>query len=283
MQMTLSRLRPVAVGGAVLALFTAILLVDPWRAAAATWFSIFRTQKIATVETDPQAIASAIRNLEGRLTPELVRQLAQVSGPQKLPTLEPTTPAAAADLVGPLLQPAAIPRGLPAEPTRWGAMHPATYTIQPNVDAINNWLRSQGVPAFLDEKLKGRTFQVVTPAVVAREWKGPDGRTLLIAQATSLQVSGTDGIDLSALAGLMGQLAGAPASVIDQIRQIPDLAHTLPLPVGPEVGEPVAIGQAQGVYYPIEEGGALIWQQGGITYFVGGNLTRAELLAVVVR
>lgn len=282
-QSTMLRLRPVAVGAAVAALFTATLLIDPWRATAANWLSIFRTQKIATVETSPQAIEGAIKNLNEKLSPELIRQLARVSGPERLPTMEPTTPAAAADLMGPLLQPAALPAGLPAEPTRWGAMHSATYTLRPDVDAINTWLRGQGVPASLNEKLKGRTFQVVTPAVVARQWRGADGRGLMIAQATSLQVSGTDGIDLSELAGLMGQLAGAPASVIDQIRQIPDLSQTLPLPVGPEVGEPVTIGQVQGVYYPIEGGGALVWQQGGFTYFVGGKLTRAELLAVAVR
>ncbi|HWI66656.1 MAG TPA: hypothetical protein VNT75_32995, partial [Symbiobacteriaceae bacterium] len=132
-------------------------------------------------------------------------------------------------------------------------------------------------------KLKGQTFQVVTPAMVARQWRGTDGRTLMIVQATGLQVSGTTDVDLSAMAGLLGQLAGVPASVIEQIRQIPDLANTLPLPVGPEVGEKVAVGQAQGVYYPRENGGALVWQQGGFTYYAGGNLTRAELMAVAVR
>ena len=283
MQRTMPRLFPVAVGAAVLALFTATLLVDPLRVAAANWLSIFRTQKIATIETSPQAIANAIQGLDQKLSPELIRRLAQVSGPEQLPTMETTTPTAAADLMGPLLQPAAIPRGLPAEPTRWGARLPATYTLRPDVDAINNWLYDQGIMASLDPKLKGQTFQVVTPTMVARQWRGEEGRSLLIVQATSLQVSGTDEIDLSALAGLMGQLAGAPASVIDQIRQIPDLAHTLPLPVGPEVGERVAIGQAQGVYYPREDGGALVWQQGGFTYYVGGTLTRAELLAVVVQ
>lgn len=282
-QTTMPRMRAVAIGAAVLALFTATLLVDPWRAAAANWLSIFRTQKIATIETNPQVIANAIEGLERKLSPELIRKLAQVSGPEQLPKMETTTPAAAAELMGPLLQPAVIPEGLPAEPTRWGARLPATYTLRPDVDAINNWLYDQGIMASLDPKLKGQTFQVVTPAMVARQWRGPDGRTLLIVQATNLQVSGTADVDLSALAGLMGQLAGVPASVIEQIRQTPDLAHTLPLPVGPGVGEPVAIGQVQGVYYPIEDGGALVWQQGGFTYFVGGKLTRAELLAVAVR
>ena len=282
-QTTMPRLRSIAAVAAVLALFAAMLLVDPLRAAAANWLSIFRTQKIAYVETNPQTIANAIRGLDQKLSPELVRKLAQVSGPERLPRMETTTPEAAAGLMAPLLQPAAIPGGLPAEPTRWGAMLPATYTLRPDVDAINNWLYDQGIMASLDPKLKGQTFQVVTPTVVARQWKGPDGRTLLIAQATSLQVSGTGGIDLSALAGLMGQLAGVPASVMEQIRQIPDLAHTLPLPVGPEVGEPVAVGQAKGVYYPLQRGGALVWQQGGFTYFVGGPFTRTELLAVAVR
>ena len=282
-QTTMPRLRPVAVGAAVLALLTATLLVDPWRVAAANWLSIFRTQKIGYVETSPQVIANAIESRDLKLSPELVRRLAQVSGPEKLPPMETTLPSAAADLMGPLLQPAAIPKGLPAEPTRWGAIRPATYTLRPDVDAINNWLSDQGIHASLDPKLKGQTFQVVTPTMVARLWQGADGRGLMLIQATSLQVSGTGGVDLSALAGLMGQLAGAPASVIEQIRQIPDLANNLPLPVGPEVGEKVAIGQAQGVYYPKENGGALVWQQGGFTYFAGGNITRAELLAAAAR
>ncbi len=282
-QTPIPRLRPFAVGAAVLALFASVLLIDPWRVAAANWLSILRTQKIATIETDPKVIANALDGLDRKLSPELVRKLAQVSGPEQFPKMETTTPAAAANLMKPLLQPAAIPSGLPAEPTRWGARLSATYTLRPDVDAINQWLRDQGVMASLDPKLKGQTFQVVTPAMVARQWRGTEGRTLLIVQAANLQVSGTTDIDLSALAGLMGQLAGVPVSVTDQIRQIPDLANTLPLPVGPGVGEPTQIGQAQGVYYPIEDGGALVWQQDGFTYFVGGNLTRAELLAVAVR
>lgn len=282
-QTTMPRLRLVAIAGGVLALFSATLLIDPWRAAAANWLSIFRTQKIAYVETSPQAITNAIEGLDRKLSPELIRKLAQVSGPEQLPKMETTTPAAAAELMEPLLQPAALPKDLPAEPTRWGARRSATYTLRPDVDAINDWLFDQGIMAALDPKLKGQTFQVVTPTMVARQWRGPEGRSLMIVQATSLQVSGTDGVDLAELAGLLGQLAGAPASVIEQIRQIPDLATTLPLPVGPEMGEKVAIGQAQGVYYPREDGGALVWQQGGFTYYVGGTLTRAELLAVAAR
>ncbi len=282
MQSTMPRLRPVAIGAAVLALFAATLLVDPWRAAASNWLSVFRTQKIATIETNPQVVANAIQGLDQKLSPELIRRLAQVSGPEKLPDMETTTPEVAIALMAPLLQPATLPADLPAEPTRWGARLPATYTLRPDVDAINNWLYDQGIIAALDPKLKGQTFQVVTPTMVARQWRS-EGRSLMIIQATNLQVSGTTDVDLSALAGLMAQLAGAPASVIDQIRQTPDLANTLPLPVGPEIGEPVQIGQAQGVYYPKEEGGALVWQQGGFTYYVGGNLTRTELLAVAVR
>lgn len=282
MHSTLSRLRPVFVGAAVVALCASILVVDPWRAAAANWLSVFRTQKIAFVETDPKAVAGAIAGMRQKLTPELIRQLAQVSGPEGLPRMEPITPDEAVGLLGPLLQPATIPAGLPAEPTFWAAMRPVTYTIRPDVDAINDWLREQGVMAALDPKLKGQTFQIATPPVVGREWEGED-RNLVIFQAGSLQVSGSDQVDLSALAELIGQVVGAPASVIDQIRQIPDLANTLPLPVGPDMGEPVQIGDAQGVYYPIEEGGALIWQENGFTYLVGGKLTRAELLAVVGR
>jgi hypothetical protein len=279
---TMSRLRPIAVAALVLGIFTATLLVDPLRTAAANWLSVFRTQKIALVETDPKVIAGAIEGLDQKLSPELIRQLAQVSGPEGLPDIETTTPEEAAHLMEPLFQPAALPAGLQADPTRWGAMRPVTYTIRPDVDAINNWLHEQGIPASLDPKLKGQTFQVVTPTVVAREWRA-DGRSLFVLQATNLQVSGTGEVDLSEMAGLLGQLAGVPASVVDQIRQIPDLAHTLPLPVGPDMGEPVAIGQAQGVYYSIEDGGALVWQQGGFTYFVSGEFTREELLAVAVR
>lgn len=279
----MSRVRPVAAGAAVLALFAAILLVDPWRAAAAEWLSIFRTQKIATIETSPEAIANAIQGLDQKLSPDVVRRLAEVSGPEKLPPMVDATPEEAAGLMGPLLQPATLPAGLPAEPTRWGVRRSATFTIRPDVDAINDWLREQGIMAALDPKLKGETFQVVTPAMVARQWRGDDGRSLLIVQATGLQVSGTGQVNLPELAGLMAQLAGAPTSVIDQIRQIPDLENTLPLPVGPEVGGTVAIGQAQGVYYPRENGGALVWQQDGFTYYVAGRLSRDELLAVAVR
>ena len=123
---TMLRLRPVAVGAAVAALFAATLLVDPMRTTAANWLSIFRTQKIATIETNPKTIENALEGLDQKLSPELVRKLGGVSGPEKLPPMEDTTPAEAAALVSPLLQPAALPAGLPTEPTRWGARRPTT-------------------------------------------------------------------------------------------------------------------------------------------------------------
>lgn len=265
---------------AVAAALVVTMSVQPVRALAAQWLSVFRTEKIATVQIDPTQLRpnEALR----KLTPELVRKLGRVSGPEQPPHPAPVTLAVAGTIAGPLHQPV-LPAGLPQQPTGIQGVRSVEYQVQPDVDAINNWLHEQGMPVRLSSRLKGQTVRVVTPALVARSWEDGHGKRLLLVEGTGLQVTGTAALDLKEVVDVLAQMAGVPADVVQQIKEIPDLGTTMVLPVTPKSGEPMRLNGNPAVYYAAPDGksGGLVWTSGGRVYAIGGTYTREELLKTV--
>jgi hypothetical protein len=282
MRSTKRRILSVAITTSVVALLVTTVAVPSMRAVAADWLSVFRTERIAVVQVDSAELTAALQGAQGSLTPELARQLAHVTGPAQMPAVIPMAQAEAADLVGPLRRPAKLPAGLSPEPSSIDGIRSATYTMQPDVDAINAWLSSQGLPARLSSKVKGQTYQVTTPMGVIQTWQGTGNRPFFLAQGVGLQIFGTGSLDLQSIAALVAQIAGVPASITEQIGKLPDLGQTMVLPVGPGIGEQVKVGGTTGVYYPAHEGrngSAVVWSVNGRTFVVGGDFSLAELLA----
>ncbi len=258
---------------ALAALMVVTIAVPPVRAVAAQWLSLFRTEQIALVRVDTGDWHDDGAALATRLTPDQARRMARITGPTQPVAPEPMSLDEAQGLHQPTL-----PSGLAEPPDRILGVRPAEYLIEPDVDAINAWLGSQGVPARLGAGLKGQTIRVTTPSGVVRIWGEQTDRPLALAEGKGLEVSGTAEVNLRALADLAAQLAGAPASLTRQLQAIPDLSHTLVLPVTEDMGEPVQVENNPGVYYAQGNGSALVWSQAGKVFVLTGRYSRDELL-----
>ena len=275
------RTLPYTAAAAVVALLVTVVAVPATRTLAAQWLSIFRTERIATVQITDDQLRNAQRSAGSRITPELARQLAEVSGPAALPEPVPVSLAEAAAIAGSLHQPA-LPEALAAvAPEIWG-LKPVEYQVKPDVAKVNDWLAGQGIPARLSGQLQGQTVRVVTPALVLRHWYDKtSGKEFLFAEGRGVQVSGTAAFDLQQLVDVVAGVVGVPADVTAQIRRIPNLDSTLVLPVTPSTGEPVAVGGGRGVHYALPGGSALVWTSDGKVFIAAGNFSLPELLKAV--
>jgi hypothetical protein len=134
-------------------------------------------------------------------------------------------------------------------------------------------------------KLDGSTLAFTGgPAMLAIYGSGEQtGNTLVVGVAKAPTV-GSDGASVSEIqAYLLSQPSVTPA-LAAQIRAIGDPATTLPIPipVGQAAAKNVSVHGVTGLFIGDSTGlgSAVIWQQNGLVYLVGGTLTEAETMAV---
>jgi hypothetical protein len=134
-------------------------------------------------------------------------------------------------------------------------------------------------------KLDGSTLAFTGgPAILAMYGSGEQtGNTLVVGVAKAPTV-GSDGASVSEIqAYLLSQPSVTPA-LAAQIRAIGDPATTLPIPipVGQAAAKNVSVHGVTGLFIGDSTGlgSAVIWQQNGLVYLVGGTLTEAETMAV---
>jgi len=134
-------------------------------------------------------------------------------------------------------------------------------------------------------KLDGSTLAFTGgPAIVVMYGSGEQtGNTLVVGVAKAPTV-GSDGASVSEIqAYLLSQPSVTPA-LAAQIRAIGDPATTLPIPipVGQAAAKNVSVHGVTGLFIGDSTGlgSAVIWQQNGLVYIVGGTLTEAETIAV---
>lgn len=277
------RFLPHTAAAAALLLLVSAVAVPPVRAMAAQWLSVFRTEKIATVQLPDDQLFGTARMAGARLSLATARQFGEVSGPAQLPQPAPVSLAEAAAIAGGLHQPR-LPSGIDPNPVQVYGLRSAEYLVKPDVDRINAWLQGQNIPARLSDKLKGQTVRVTTPGVALRLWGTAEEPRFLLAEGTSLQVTGTAALDLQQLVDVLAAIAGVPAEVTEQLKAIPDLQHTLVLPIGASTGEPVRVNGVRGVYYahPDIPLTALVWTSDGKVYVAAGpGLSRQALIEAV--
>ena len=135
-------------------------------------------------------------------------------------------------------------------------------------------------------KLDGSTLVLTGgPAIMVVYGSGDQtGNTLVIGVAKAPTV-GSDGASVSEIqAYLLSQPSVSPA-LAAQIRAIGDPATTLPIPipVGQAAAKNVSVHGVAGLFIGDSTGlgSAVLWQQNGLVYIVGGTLTEAETLAAL--
>jgi len=134
-------------------------------------------------------------------------------------------------------------------------------------------------------KLDGSTLAFTGgPAILAVYGSGEQTGTTLVVGVAKAPTVGSDGASVSEIqAYLLSQPSVTPA-LAAQIRAIGDPATTLPIPipVGQAAAKNVSVHGVTGLFIGDSTGlgSAVIWQQNGLVYIVGGTLTEAEVLAV---
>jgi len=134
-------------------------------------------------------------------------------------------------------------------------------------------------------KLDGSTLALTGgPAILISYGSGDqNGGTLVVGVAKTPTV-GSDGASVSEIqAYLLSQPSVSPA-LAAQIRAMGDPATTLPIPipVGQAAAKNVNVHGVTGLFVGDSTGlgSAVLWQQNGLVYIVGGTLAEAETIAV---
>jgi hypothetical protein len=133
-------------------------------------------------------------------------------------------------------------------------------------------------------KLDGSTLVLTGgPAILVTYGSENQAGGALVAGVAKAPTVGSDGASVAEIqAYLLSQPSVSPA-LAAQIRAMGDPASTLPvpIPVGQAAAKNVSVHGVTGLFIGDSTGlgSAVLWQQNGFVYIVGGTLTEAETLA----
>ncbi|MGK5684419.1 hypothetical protein [Actinoplanes sp. URMC 104] len=257
------RRSPIIAGAAV-----AAVLAGAGAAAAADWFPIFRTERIAPV-TIHQADLMAMPDLSswGDVTitsrPE-IHQVADEAAAEKESGLE-------------LPRVTELPRGVTGEPTyQAGRRISATFTFR----AAKLKADAPPVPAGLD----GSSFRLTAGPGAAIVWQSNQGvPSLLVARAVAPAAYST-GVPFATARDYLLSLSGLPADVAAQLRSFSADGTTLPVHVMPEelTSKPAEVDGTPATVFTSNDGvlAAVVWVRDGVVTAVAGSLDAGEALSV---
>jgi hypothetical protein len=225
-----------AAAALVAALILAGLVATPaGRAAASSFLAQFRSQRFQVLNLDPNQTSQVGDVLAGLVdTGVFTGNAFEASGfGEPRVAADRAEAARRAGFAVPVVDPAALPRGIDRDPRRI-LVSPARETrLTFDRDRALDYLRAHGRPdAQLPERYDGTQLVVQVPAVVVQEFGGRDGGpALLVGKAGVLGLGTEGGASLEELREVVLDLPGLPAETVAQLRAIGDWRNTLPLPV----------------------------------------------------
>ena len=285
-QATLKRYQPVLIGLIVIMIVAVALSFAPVRAMAGNLLKMFRVQTVRIVPIDKEN-AEALRNnpnleqLVNQLEPQL--KVIDKAEPQKVDSVEK-----AADLVG--FRVAEITALPPEVGSPSITVHQEkTIQLQLNKELLEAIFKAAEIPIELPDSINNEPIIVTQPNTVGQKWYKEDKSILEFVQMTAPAVQYPDDLDLNAL-GMAGlQLLGMSQEEATNLAGSIDWANTLVLPVPREsdvTTAEVSINGNQGFLFTHtaaeEPKAAVIWTKDGMTYFINGNYSPDQMLAMAV-
>ncbi|WP_250030620.1 hypothetical protein [Paractinoplanes maris] len=266
-----ARLRsPIIAGAAV-----AVLLAGAGAAAAADWFPIFRTERIAPV-TVHQADLMRLPDLSSWGDVEITSR----------PEIHAVAGLAAAEKESGLDVPgvAELPRGVTGEAQyQAGKRISAQFTFR--AAKVAAFARGTGraappMPAGLD----GSSFRLTAGPGAAAVWSSNQGVPSLIVARAVAPTAYSTGVPFTTARDYLLSLSGLPADVAGQLRSFTADGTTLPLHVMPEemTSRPTEVGGAPATLLTSSDGAlsAVLWVRDGVVTAVAGSLSADEVLSV---
>ena len=238
---------------------------------------IFEAKQFAAVTVTPtdlqtlgQLSAFGTLTWSSQPQPHQLATLAQASTETGLPAISVTVPSS----VTASAQYGAVPKTT------------ATFVFEASKASASAAAVGRTAPP-MPAKLDGSTL-VLTGGPALLVTYGTDtgmaaGNMLFVGVARA-PIVGSDGASVAEIqAYLLSQPSVTPA-LAAQIRAIGDPATTLPIPVplGQASATTVSVHGTSGLFIGDSTGlgSAVLWQQGGLVYIVGGSLTQAQVIAV---
>lgn len=269
-------LRPLVAGFLGVALVGSLTL-PPVRAAASNLLSALRVEKLQIINFSPsdlQELQKVLQDKGGSLNIKDFGEVKVTSGRQesKSVTWDEANRLAGFKLaVPPLVGPrdhVYFSSGMDVE-------------IKPQVEPINQLLRSMGGNAFLPTELSGQTFLVKMPPMVAAKLVNEDNVTLTYVQTVSPQIAGPAKVDVEQIRQAVLAIPALPQDLRRQLQSIKDWQQVLPVPMQQDASRTVTVQGAPGVVgRTVDDQLILVWQKDGVIRFVTGSTEEAKLLAM---
>jgi hypothetical protein len=278
----LSRYRAAATAAVLVLAIAVSFSFGAVRTAASELLTIFRVEKIETVNITPADMASmekAMREGTGQVNIENLGKF-DFNGNQKT---EKTTMEKASVAVDFEIK---LPDGLP------GYSEPELYmdsggTLNFTLDTVNTnkLLQSFGSEKLLPDELNGKTFTVKLPAQVTAKYNGAGNSEIIIGQGRSPELE-APGSDVLIIRDALLALPFLPENLRSQLASINDWQHTIIVPNVEGSSQEVNVAGTQGVFIRPPEGSeagnisCLVWQKGGVVYGLNGSLTMEQALDI---
>jgi hypothetical protein len=279
-----ARTRGIAAALIAAVVLTGLVATPAGRAAASSFLAQFRSQRFQVLSLDPSQTSQV-----GDVLAELVdtgvftSDAHQASGfgePQV--AADRAEAARRAGFPVPVVDPAALPRGIERTPQRILVSPAREVRLTFDRDRALDYLRAHGRPdAQLPERYDGTQLVVQVPAVVAQQFAGRDGGpALLVGKAGVLGLGTEGGASLEELREVVLDLPGLPAETVAQLRSIGDWRNTLPLPVPTDEvrWSPTTIEGTEAIDFADPTGRlhALLWQRNDHIWGVAGVVSSGE-------
>jgi hypothetical protein len=262
-----------------------LLALPPVRALASQFLGLFRVEKFAVVDVDPERI----REIAAAVDAEQV-----LGEPQVLEEGgEPTR-------VGSLAEAAAQAGFTPRAPEGYG--EPAAIRVvgasglrfTPDMAAVREVFAAVGLdPSLLPAEMDGQPFDLTIPAGVELSYDDGDPdvqRDFVVHQMPSPSADVPEGVDVQRLGQAMLQLLGMDPEEAARVSASIDWTSTLVLPIPTNAAsvQEVPVDGTSGLLIEAaatEEGPrkdvvALLWQKDGIVNMIAGARGELDLVAI---
>ncbi len=280
----LARYRVAATAAAVLLALAASLSFAPVRSAASELLTIFRVEKVKTVDISPSDMAGiekAIREGAGQVDIENFGQV-EFNGSQASGRASLEEARAAVDFQ--LNLPTVLPDNFSAPEIYKNSGGTLNFTL--DTVYANQVLTAFGSEKLLPAELNGKTFTVRIPAQITANYKGPDNNRIFIGLGRSPELI-APGSDVLQIRDALLALPLLPDSLRNQLASINDWQHTFVVPNIGGSSQEVDVAGAQGVFINTPHGetngseiSSLVWQKAGVVYTVSGRLTIEQAQAI---
>lgn len=182
------------------------------------------------------------------------------------------------------LVPAAVPAPFASIQPRYLAGDPQRSEMTIDVASVQEAAAQLGLQfASLPDPSVTPTVTVAlsVPASAAQVWEAGDRAMLLVAELESPTLELPAEIDPELLREDLLMLPGLPPDVVAQIRAVRDWRQTLIIPIPEEAtSRTISLRGTSGLLIEGSEGSAVLWQERGILYVVGGSVTADQALAI---